>query len=388
MSQFLRSRAMLLALLLGRLAAIDETAALIADAQRWLLAQQRSDGGIAAPYFSLGITELALLAWRTEPQAVPIEDPAVQRAVAFIRAHVQPDGGIYVPREGLGLYGTGLGIQALRAAKALDSATADRARRFLYGLQDLTSRSPTYGGFTYHPDASYSSADLHNTMTAIISLRAAGVPAQEPRLRAALHFISMCQDLSPPSSDHDPFLAASDLPQPSPAAHRLRSWVRGSGGATSRPVILHPSDAAEQHADDSGRHPSVYGSMTYAMLESYLALELMPDDPRVRAGLDWVERHWTLDRNPGLPEPDALAGLFYSYTAMSRALELAGVGRLRTAEGREIDWRRELAQALQQRAQRDQHGVFWCNTHPRWGESLPALVTAYALISLKRCAGR
>jgi hypothetical protein len=33
----------------------------------------------------------------------------------------------------------------------------------------------------------------------------------------------------------------------------------------------------------------------------------------VRAALDWIRRHWTLDHNPNMPDARSKEGLFYFY---------------------------------------------------------------------------
>lgn len=356
----------------------------VAEASRWLLARQQADGAFCAPPFALGITELALGALLAPPAALAVDDARVQRAVAYIRTHRQDDGGIYQRREGLGVYGTGLGILALRAAGALDDDTAARARRFLLGLQNLDPGSSGYGGIGYDDGDPAGSEDLHNSSTAVEALRAAGVPASDPRLQAVLHFTMLCQDLSHPGAGTAP-PRLDGLPQPPAQVHQRRTWVTGGGGGTLRPTVVREVGAAGGHEDESGRKPSAYGTMTYTMLATYLALDLAPSDPRVVAGVDWVRHHWDLERNPGMPAGQEQAGLYYGYAVLSRALSLAGAERLELADGRSVVWREELARAIAARARSAPEGLYWYNDHPRWGEGLPPLATAYALAALKRC---
>ncbi len=356
----------------------------VSEASRWLLARQQADGAFCAPPFALGITELALGALLMPPAALPVDDARVQRAVAFIRTHRQDDGGIYQRQEGLGVYGTGLGILALRAAGALDEDTAARARRFLLGLQNLDPASSGYGGIGYDADDPSGSEDLHNAATAVEALRAAGVPASDPRMQAVLHFTMLCQDRSEPGAGAAP-PQLTGLPQPPAQVHLRRTWVTGGGGGVRRPAVARAVGVAGGHEDESGRKPSAYGTMTYAMLATYLALDLAPNDPRVVAGVDWVRHHWDLERNPGMPSGQEQAGLFYGYAVLSRALALAKVERLELADGRSVVWREELARAITSRIRTAPDGTYWRNDHPRWGEGLPPLATAYALAALKRC---
>ena len=60
--------------------------------------------------------------------------------------------------------------------------------------------------------------------------------------------------------------------------------------------------------------------MTYAGLKSMIYAGLTPDDPRVKAALDWLKTNYTLDSNPGLGE----AGLYYYYDTFARALDAMG----------------------------------------------------------------
>lgn len=377
--------------LLLALAALSVDAAepdLPRSAADWLLAQQRDDGSFAAQPFALGITELALGALLAPPASLPTDDPRVMRGIAFIREHVQQDGGIYLPKEGLGIYGTGLGILALRAAGALDDTTTARARSFMFGLQNLDPRSSGYGGIGYDPHDGTGSEDLHNASTAVEALRAAGVPASDPRMQAVLHFVSLCQDTSPPPGTSPPRL--DGIPTPPADAHASRTWTSGSGGAARRPaLVLEPRTVAGGHEDESGRKPGAYGTMTYALVATYISLDLAPDDPRVALALGWARRNWSLDSNPGMPAGRERDGLYYYYAIMARALDLARVERLELPDGRRVDWRRELAAALADRAKADgATRAFWVNDSRRWGEGLPGLATSYALSALKRTAAR
>lgn len=377
----------ILVLILGCAAAsaaeLPSASDLAARGAAWLLAQQREDGSFSEQPFALGITELALGALLAPPRSLAVDDARVQRGIAFIRRHIQEDGGIYLPREGLGVYGTGLGVLALRAAGALDEDTAARARRFMLGLQNLDPGSSGYGGVGYDPHDGAGSEDLHNASTAVEALRAAGLPASDPRMQAVLHFVSLCQDLSPPPGADPPRL--DGLPQPPTAVHTQRQWTTGSGGGARRPALsLQPRTVAGGHEDESGRKPSAYGTMTYALVATYISLDLSPRDPRVQAAMGWIARNWTLDANPGMPAGRGQDGLYYGYAIMARALDLAGVGTLELADGRRVDWRGELSAALAARAHADGDGRSrWVNSSRRWGEGLPGLSTSYALSALK-----
>jgi squalene-hopene/tetraprenyl-beta-curcumene cyclase len=137
-------------------------------------------------------------------------------------------------------------------------------------------------------------------------------------------------------------------------------------------------EAAKQGKSVSGLRG--YGSITYAGFKSYLYANLDRDDPRVVAAHDWIRRNFVLDRNPGMPDPIHLHGLFYYYMTMGRALNAWGSTYIEAPDGTRHDWANELIAHLVS-AQREDGS--WVNSASRWMEDNPALVTAYSLIALQ-----
>jgi squalene-hopene/tetraprenyl-beta-curcumene cyclase len=115
--------------------------------------------------------------------------------------------------------------------------------------------------------------------------------------------------------------------------------------------------------------------MSYAGLLSMIYAKLSPDDPRVIAVKQWLGKNYTLTENPGMGPQ----GLYYYYQTMSKALSAANVNMLKLEDGREVDWRNELAGKLLS-AQRENGS--WVNDNGRWMESNPVLVTAYTVLAL------
>ena len=112
--------------------------------------------------------------------------------------------------------------------------------------------------------------------------------------------------------------------------------------------------------------------MTYAGLKSMIYAGLGRDDPRVKAALAYIKRHYTLDENPGLGQQ----GLYYFYHTFAKTMFVLGEPTLTDANGVSHDWRAELVAALAKRQQRDGG---WVNPADRFMEGDPNLVTAYAL---------
>ena len=118
--------------------------------------------------------------------------------------------------------------------------------------------------------------------------------------------------------------------------------------------------------------------MTYAGLKSMIYAGVGPDDPRVRAAVDWIRAHYDLTSNPGMGD----AGLYYYYHTFAKALDAMGLDILTDAQGRRHDWRSELLAEL---ARRQRPDGAWVNANDRWLEGDPNLVTAYVLLALAHC---
>jgi len=76
-------------------------------------------------------------------------------------------------------------------------------------------------------------------------------------------------------------------------------------------------------------------------------------------------------------------GLYYYYHTMAKGLSLAGVQTLKLKDGRNVNWREDLAKKLLDL----QNGEgFWANAAGRWWEKDPVLVTSYAVITWRSFA--
>src|SRR3954467_15796655 len=121
--------------------------------------------------------------------------------------------------------------------------------------------------------------------------------------------------------------------------------------------------------------------MTYAGLQSMSHAGLTSDDPRVKAALQYIQKHYTLDENPGMGQ----AGLYYYYQTFAKALALLEQPTLTDASGQAHDWRNDLVGAL---AKRQNSEGSWVNPADRFLEGDPNLVTAYGLLALAHARPR
>jgi squalene-hopene/tetraprenyl-beta-curcumene cyclase len=73
------------------------------------------------------------------------------------------------------------------------------------------------------------------------------------------------------------------------------------------------------------------------------------------------------------------SGLYYYFTTFSKALAVLEIDRVRTADGKVHDWRKDLIETLV--AAQNPNGS-WLNDDKRWMEGDARLSTAYALLAL------
>ena len=334
----------------------------------WLQAHQETNG-----YWSTAdqpaITALALMAFQGEPgrRYSQTKLPSLNKGYAFILSCAQPDGGIH--QTNLPNYNTSLCLLALLAADQPEYEPVIRkARQFLVGLQtDFDERgkldSPFDGGIGY--GSKYEHSDMGNTLQALEALYYSRrlvedkdlAEARDLNWAAAIHFLQNCQNLPSHNSQN----WASDDPQ-------------NKGGFVYYPG--HSMAGSVTNAATGRVALRSYGSISYGGLLSYIYAQLKRDDPRVLAVYEWLRQNYSLDENPGL----GAQGLYYYFHTMTKALTLYGVNELELKNGQKINWRRELGLKLIDLQQRDGS---WANDNGRWWEKEPALVTAYAVLSLE-----
>ena len=351
-----------------------EVEALISQGQTWLTAQAQPSGAfVPGKKFTLGITQLAVDALVTQPAGLAVTDPLVVKALELQATYKQKDGGFYEV-DGPANYTTSLALMVFAATKTGDAETIERAQNFILGIQNVDPKSVAKGGIGYGGKGP-GHEDLSNTTFAIEALKASGLKSGDPRMQEALKFLEHCQNLS----------SVNKLP-----------WVSNDGGAVYAPD---ESKAGGSWNPDAGTPQEQtrlvsYGSMSYALISSYLTLDLPKDDPRVVAAVDWVKHNYQFDANPGLPvgpdkdgKPREKQGLFYYYGAMAKTFDLLDATALELPNGTKADWRADLFVAIKGKSLpgKDGKGVFWVNQDAeRWGEGFPTLTTAYMIKALKR----
>lgn len=118
--------------------------------------------------------------------------------------------------------------------------------------------------------------------------------------------------------------------------------------------------------------------MTYAGFKSMIYAGLTKDDPRTKAALEWIRKHYSVTENPG--EKDA--GLYYYYDTFAAAMAASGLHEIVDDKGVSHNWRNDLIAELARRQNADGS---WTNANRQWFENDPNLSTAFALKALSYC---
>lgn len=329
-----------------------EIAPLVDKAIAYLKSSQGKDGSFAPKIAGPGVS--AIVAAALIKNGVSPDDPLVAKTLKYTEDNVQPDGGVYNKR--LANYTTAVAIMAFAEANkgGKYDAVIKNAEKFLKNIQHAGDESdPAHGGFSYDGKGK---PDMSNTGFSIDALVAAGISKDDPALKKALTFLTRSQNF--PSEENTSAFAKKAAPD-------------DLGGFTYNPLA---GDDTKNQTPTGGLRS--LGAMTYTGLKSFLYAGVKKDDPRVKAAVDWVRRHYTLEENPGMGK----AGLYYYYQTFGKAMNAWGEDSFKDAAGKSHDWRRELFDTL--RAKQLPDGA-WQNQGDRtFGESDKDLATAFALLSL------
>lgn len=329
--------------------------AMAARAVKFLRSRQDAQGVWSAERKEPGVTALVVTGLLRSGLAGPT-DPAVAKGLAYLETFIKPEGGM--PEAAHANYATAVALTAFHHANVDGryDAVVKGSQQFLRNKQwdegeGKTPADPFYGGSGYGGRSNR--PDLSNTTFMLEALRDSGVPPDDPAFRRAVVFISRCQNLDSEFND-----------QP---------WAKkvNDGGFIYTPANGGTSVAGP---DENGGLRS-YASMTYAGLKSLIYAGLTPEDPRAKAALGYIQKHYTVDENPGLGQ----RGLYYYYVVFGKAMALLGSDEFVDAAGAKHDWRADLTAAL---ARRQGPNGEWVNPTDGFMEGDANLVTAYGLLAL------
>ena len=279
---------------------------------------------------------------------------ALRRAADFVLKTQRPDGGFYVPKpgrggSGLGNYNTSVCLSALYDSGLAPKSALLAARTYIASSQ-LTGDDTMAGGFGYDKVSRRRYADLSNTSYAM-SAMAKTASLEEFRTDGRRADIDWDKAIKFVEN-----LVEREGPDAGGAAYNERTPQAGTS------------------TNSQGRvHLRAYGSMTYAAVLSMCSAKLDRGDPRVRQSLEYLQKYWTVDENPGMGRQ----GLYYFYDIMARALSAANVDKVG-----DHDWKKELSAKILSLQKPDGS---WSNDNNRFWEADPVLCTSFAMIVLELC---
>lgn len=341
---------------------MDKAIAYLRDAQR--------DNGAFSPESGIGPT--MIVATGLMEAGIKATDPMVAKALDLAVRSVRRDGGVYTEGGRFQNYETSLAIMCFTFANKQRAAPGTKgpydeilvnAEKYIRRCQfseenGNLAREEYRGGIGYSPEAK-GRPDLSNAHYFMNAMEALGRGKDDPAVKNALVFISRCQNLE---SEYNDLPYAKRTPD---------------GGFVY--VIL--TEEMEKQMRERGQDPGSvrgYASMTYAGLKSMIYAGVDKDDKRVKAALEWTQKFYDVDSNPGMGQ----SGLFYYYQVMSKTLDTLELKQVIDRKGEAHDWRADLVQAL---AKRQLPNGSWVNPATRWMEGDPNLVTGYALMVLADC---
>ena len=324
------------------------------EAIEFLRTTQQNDGFWTQPT-APGVS--GLVTWSLLRGGVSPRDPMLEKALKHLASFVQEDGGIYYIQSDHRNYETSICLLAFQSANGdhrYDKLIAG-ARDFLKKLQwdeteDVKPDDVRFGGAGYGKSQR---PDLSNTAFILDALKAAGVGPDDKAMKNAIVFVSRCQNLE---SEHNTTPFASKV---------------NDGGFYYTPAGGGNSQAGP--TENNGLRS--YASMTYAGLKSMIYAGVDAKDPRVQAAFKWIQKHYSLEENPGMGQ----AGLYYYYHTFAKALDAMKVTTLEDAAGIKHDWRAELTSHL---LSLQKENGSWVNSEKKWYEGDPNMATAYTLLTL------
>ena len=327
---------------------------------KFIMAHQDEDGSFSKQ-LGPAVTSMCLAALLDN--GIPLSNPAIQKGLKFVESNVRNDGGIYAKGSGLKNYETSVAVMCLIRANENDKydKTIQDAVGFLKGIQwdegeGYEKTSDFYGGQGY---GKHKRPDASNTSFYMDALEEFGEDANSAAIQKAQAFMARCQNLNSPHNS---------------AEFTQKTTAEDSGGYIYSPVGKGESKAGE--TPEGGLRS--YASMTYAGLKSMLYAGVDKDDMRVKAAMDWIGRHYSLESNPGM----GAQGLYYYYHVFAKTLQFNGQRMIIDKDGKAHNWRADLVEELATRQRTDGS---WTNEADRWFEGDPNLVTSYSLLALSYC---
>ncbi len=305
------------------------------------------------------ITALVLSSFLRAHPNIGMHDTLIQKGFNFLSNFIKSDGGIYA--DDMKAYSTSICLMAYKDLNLMEhKQIIKNAESFLMGLQldeigGYSIDSLYYGGVSYGEKDK--APDLSNLQWAIEALN------EEEKLND--------MDLNKKDEQHKSkkklffHKALKFMERTQNYKTNDHNYGSNDGGFMYRP------------GDSKAGGTLSYGGMTYAGLKSFIYAGLSKDDERVIAAVNWLKSNYTVDENPKMGNQ----GLFYYFQTMAKALSVYGEDNFVIIDGKNKNWRYDLADKLLKLQTSE---GFWVNENGRWWENNPVLVTAYSIIALEQ----
>ncbi|MBY0522011.1 MAG: terpene cyclase/mutase family protein [Gemmataceae bacterium] len=336
-------------------AAVDKAVAFLKGSQ--------AEDGSWSKQANPGVTALVVQALLRTGKVTP-DDPMIKKALKFIESMADAETGSLAGKDGkarLQNYLTSVNLTTLlQADRKQYAAIGEKAVKFLKTMPQDEGRGKErkdaiFGGVGY--DGS-TRPDMSNTIFCLEALRTAQVKADDPVYAKILVFVSRSQNLKSESND-----------QPWAGKINDGSFIYGAGPA-----------GAKKGAEADAARPG-YGSITCSGLVALDDCGVKKDDPRFKKALEWIQKEYSVDKNPGTPG-DGMRGYYLWLKMLTEALTRAGVDTIVESDKKTHDWKAEVTAALISKQSKEGS---WANKSPAWMESNADLATAWALMALSNC---
>jgi squalene-hopene/tetraprenyl-beta-curcumene cyclase len=320
---------------------------------QWLESTQAEDGTWSNDLGVTAMVTLALLnAGRDE------NNPSVSMAIEYILDHVQLDGSITAAPT-YSTYYTSVCMMALSSTTNTEYETiVSQAAQFIIESQITSSTTDAeldwVGGYGYGGGKHSGRPDISNTQFALMALHSSQanfVSIQIPQSvwDNAIGFLTRCQNLV----------------ETNPSADNPSSPSYNDGGFIYYPGF---SKAGEDIS---------YGSSTSAGIWGLFLSGLDAGDARIKAGLEWLNVHYSWDVNPNMEAK----GLYNYFWGAARVNTFSKKSVVIDQSGTSHVWFDDLANKLMDIQVED---GYWINQDSDWfWENIPELATAYALLALE-----
>jgi hypothetical protein len=284
-----------------------DPAAAFQKSYRWLWAQQSEDGAWRSRTHGLlkggsVLTPYILYVLLNVPDSLARNKPTEreQRGLAYLRAHIAPDGALRGDEpliEEYPNYATAYALVALaKFGDSADSVLVKRMQSYLIGQQFCEHRGImpenwAYGAWGFGeklPHGQYGHTDLSHTRRILQALRASGL-ADASVYEKAQHFLLLAQ-----KHPSDPRLQPPDKKKVDISSY--------DGGFYYSPLIF----AANKGGMTADSLFASYATATCDGILALLAAGLVPSDERVQSAWAWMKGHPAWSFPEGIPEDHSL----------------------------------------------------------------------------------